>query len=126
MTSGSTGADGTKCFGNLLFGGYYARETVAPNGYKIDSAVSALKTVNASGACPSTGTVVPASFTDTPLSKITISFESKAGSGSTLATISCSNPSVATQNLVQGTPRVLDNLVPDTTTGYTCTVKIDP
>src|SRR5262249_18869011 len=126
VTSGSTGSNGKKCFDNLGFGGYYAKETVAPTGYQIDNAVSALKTISANGSCPSTGTIVPASFTDTPLSKITISFNSLAGVGSTLATISCSNPTVATENLVEGTPKVLNNLVPDTVTGYTCTVKVDP
>jgi len=131
VTSGSTGSDGTKCFDGLLFAGYYARETAAPTGYAIDGAVSALKTINASGACPSTGTVLSASFTNTPLSQIRVTFHSKAGVGVTTATIQCSgNPDLvpaddaAPSNLPDNsTGRLLDDLPPGT---YDCQVVVDP
>jgi hypothetical protein len=131
VTSGSTGSDGTKCFDGLLFGGYYARETAAPAGYAIDGAVSTLKTISAAGTCPSTGTVVAASFTDTPLSQIRVTFHSKAGVGVTTATIQCSGTpdlpggdDTSASNLADNsTGRLLDNLPPGT---YDCQVIVDP
>jgi len=59
--------------------------------------------------------------TDTPLSQITVSFHSKVA-GATTATIQCTGDA-SPQNLPDGSPRTLDDLVPGT---YTCTVVIDP
>jgi hypothetical protein len=79
-------------------------------------------TVDHNATCASGTPNAPAAFTDTPLSKITVSFQSKAGPGVTSATIQCTgdaNPAA----LPESTPKVLDDLVPGT---YTCTVVVDP
>ncbi len=62
------------------------------------------------------------SFSDTPLSKVTVSFESLAPGNPTSATIQCTGEG-SPSPLPEGTPKVLDNLAPGT---YSCTVVVDP
>jgi hypothetical protein len=117
----TTDATGTVCKGDLLFGSYDVTETSAPTGYQIDDTTVHTVSVSTQAACGS-GNEVPLSFSDTPLSKITVSFQSLAGPGVTTATIQCTGEASYT-NLPEGSPKVLDNLVPGT---YTCTVIVDP
>jgi Prealbumin-like fold domain len=116
----TTANGGTICVDHLPFGSYSVQETAAPSGYKIDDTSVQTVTVNTNSTCGD-GNEVKLSFTDTPLSQITVSFHSKV-SGATSATIQCTGDATA-QNLPDGTPRTLDDLVPGT---YTCTVVIDP
>jgi hypothetical protein len=116
-----TDATGTVCKDNLLFGSYDVQETAAPTGYQINDTSVHTVSVDTQAACGS-GNEVPLSFSDTPLSKITVSFQSLAGSGVTTATIECTGDS-GYSNLPESTPKVLNNLVPGT---YSCTVVVDP
>ncbi len=117
----TTDSDGTVCVDGLQFGTYSVMETGAPTGYAIDDATAHDVTVDTNATCSDAHGQATFAATDTPLSQITVSFHSIV-SGVTSATIQCTgdlNP----QNLPDGTPRTLDNLVPGT---YTCTVVIDP
>jgi hypothetical protein len=116
-----TDATGTVCQDKLLFGSYDVKETAAPTGYQINDTTVHTVSVGTQAACGS-GDEVPLSFSDTPLSKITVSFQSLAGSGVTTATIQCTGDS-GYSSLPESTPRVLNNLVPGS---YTCTVVVDP
>jgi uncharacterized surface anchored protein len=116
----TTANGGTICVDHLPFGSYSVQETAAPSGYKIDDTSAHTVTVNTNSTCGD-GNEVKLSFTDTPLSQITVSFHSKVA-GATSATIQCTGDATA-QNLPDGTPRTLDDLVPGT---YTCIVVIDP
>ncbi len=119
----STGSDGTACTDNLSFGSYTVKETAAPSGYQIDNPNAVSVSVDHNASCTSgTPNAPPSDFTDTPLSRITVSFESLAAGDPTSATIQCTGDAVD-QPLPEGTPRTLDNLVPGT---YSCTVVIDP
>ncbi len=118
----TTGADGTACIDQLPFGSYTVTETGAPTGYAIDSSAGVSVSVDHNATCTSGTPNAPAAFTDSPLSRITVSFKSLAGPGVTSATIQCTDD-VSASPLPEGTPRVLDNLAPGT---YTCTVVVDP
>jgi prealbumin domain-containing protein len=119
-TSGATDADGVVCVSGLALGSYTVHEKAAnvPAGYS--AAADQTAAVTASGTCASGS--VPKSFVDTPLSKITVSFESKVAPGATTATIQCTGEGSAA-NLPEGTPKELDDLVPGS---YACTVIVDP
>jgi hypothetical protein len=121
-----TGADGTVCFGDLVLGqSYQVTELATLTGYAIDT-TSKSATPTASATCSNTTNAAPLAFNDTPLSRITVLFESLAGAGVTAATIECTGDSAAAA-LPEGTPpsggKVLDTLIPGT---YTCTVVVDP
>jgi len=123
VTTLTTGADGTACTDGLTFGAYTVTETAAPTGYKIDNPNGVTVTVDHNATCASgTPNTSAGPFTDTPLSKITVSFQSKAGLGVTSATIQCTGEATAAA-LPESTPKVLDDLVPGT---YSCTVIVDP
>ncbi len=117
----TTGDDGTACVDNLRFGDYTVKETDAPTGYKIDDSTAHTVTVDNDATCGS-GNEETISFSDTPLSRITVAFESLAPGDPTSATIQCTGDG-SPSALPEGTPRVLDNLEPGT---YTCTVVVDP
>jgi hypothetical protein len=116
----TTDVNGQACVDNLLFRDYTVTEISAPSGYAIDTA-SKTVTVDHNASCGS-GTPNGVSFTDTPLSEISVSFTSLAGPGKTAATIQCTGEA-SSAPLPEGTPKVLTNLAPDS---YTCTVVIDP
>jgi Prealbumin-like fold domain len=116
----TTANGGTICVDHLPFGTYAVQETAAPNGYKIDDTTAHNVSVSQNSTCGD-GQEATFSATDTPLSQITVSFHSKVA-GATSATIQCTGDASA-QDLPDGTPRTLDDLVPGT---YTCTVVIDP
>jgi len=120
FTTGAGGVSGQICVDHLFFGTYTVQEESAPAGYKIDNPNPVNVTVDHNATCTS-GTPNTVPFTDTPLSIITVSFHSEVA-GATTATIQCTGESSA-QNLPDGTPHTLNDLVPGT---YTCTVVIDP
>jgi Prealbumin-like fold domain len=117
----TTGDDGTACVDHLRFGDYTVTETDAPTGYEIDDPTAQTVTVDNDATCGS-GNEETVSFTDTPLSRITVSFESLAPGNPTSATVQCTGEG-SPSPLPEGTPKVLDDLVPGT---YTCTVVVDP
>jgi hypothetical protein len=125
--TGTTGANGQVCFGGLAFGTYNVVETV-PSGYVADGAVSKPVTVDNEATCagsPFAGETV--SFSNTPLTNITVSVDSQVDGG-TASTISCVNSSGG--SVASGSTgangdgsATTNNLVPGT---YTCTVVVDP
>jgi len=129
-----TNASGVACIDQLAFGNdYTVQETAAPNGYKIDDATIHNVTVDNNATCAdATFGGEALSFTDTPLSKITVTFESLAGLGVTAASIVCADSggtiaavseNGAADPAFDDTNEAFTNLVPGT---YTCTVVVDP
>jgi hypothetical protein len=116
----TTDSNGVACKDQLEFGNYTVTETV-PSGYQADSQNPQTVGVSVNATCGS-GNEATASFHNTPLSSITVSFTSKAGPGVTQATIECTGDSDP-EPLPEGSPRTLDDLVPGT---YTCEVVVDP
>jgi hypothetical protein len=115
----TTDANGVACVDQLPFADYKVKETGAPSGYAIDDTTTHTVTVNNVATCGS-GNEETTSFSDTPLSRITVAFDSLAAGNPTSATIDCGG---GVESLPEGTPKVLDNLPPGT---YTCTVVVDP
>jgi formamidopyrimidine-DNA glycosylase len=120
----TTDANGQACFDGLLFGDYTVHETT-PAGYNGEADKTV--TVNNKAACaddPYVGETV--SFSNTPLSNITVSFESQVPGG-TAATIQCTgltaDPPDETPNVFDDTSETFKDLEPGT---YTCTVVVDP
>ncbi len=117
----TTGSDGTVCVDHLAFGTYSVQETAAPTGYAIDDTTAHDVSVTANSTCGD-GHEAAFAASDTPLSKITVSFQSLAGPGVTTATVQCTGDNSANP-LPEDTPKVLNNLPPGT---YSCTVVVDP
>jgi hypothetical protein len=120
----TTDANGQACFEGLLFGDYTVHE-VTPAGYKGEADKTV--TVNNKASCadnPYVGEAV--SFSNTPLSNITVSFESQVPGG-TAATIDCTGltatPPDETPNAFNDLSETFKDLEPGT---YTCTVVVDP
>lgn len=120
----NTDSNGKACFDGLAFGNYTVTETT-PTGYKAQP--SQTITVDNKASCTDNPYVgETASFVNTPLSNITVSFSSQV-TGGTQAKISCTGltatPADATPNDWDDTSEAYLNLDPGT---YTCTVVIDP
>ena len=125
----ATDADGEACFDGLNFGSYNVTETL-PGGYISRwSTVTKSVTVDNNATCTTTRTAArPASFSNTPLTDITVSVNSQVDGG-TASTINCvCNSSAAT--VASGSTGANgdgsatgNNLPPDT---YTCTIVVDP
>jgi uncharacterized surface anchored protein len=115
---GTSNADGEVCVGDLTIGDTYTvTETAAPAGYDIDTA-SQQVTITATAACGS-GDEDPVTFTDTPLTDVTVTVTSQ-DPGATHSTITCDfgtdGPSDPAQVAATG-------LAPGV---YDCTIDIDP
>jgi hypothetical protein len=122
--TGTTDANGQACFDGLLFGSYTVHETV-PSGYKGEADKTV--TVDNRASCADASYVGESvTFHNTPLSNVTVSFESQV-SGGTASQISCTGltatPADGTPNAFDDTSETFKNLEPGT---YTCTVVIDP
>ncbi len=124
-----TNANGTACVGNLVLssfvGNYTVTETV-PTGYHADGALAKTVAVVSEATCGS-GPKAGVSFSNTPLTNMTVSVNSQVDGG-TASTIECVDSTNAT--VTSGTTGANgdgsatgSNLEPDT---YTCTVVIDP
>ncbi len=124
--SKTTGSNGTACFDGLGLGtAYTVTETAAPAGYAIDTTSKSV-TPSAPASCTS-GTPNGVTFTDTPLTDLSVSATSEV-LGVTNSTISCvnsSNADVGNSPQGPGDPVTVtaNGLKPGT---YTCTVTIDP
>jgi hypothetical protein len=118
-----TDANGQACFDGLAFGSHNVVETV-PAGYVADGPTTKSVTVDNNATCtdsPYVGEEV--SFSNTPLTDLTVSINSQIDGG-TASTVSCTNggPSGSTEANGDGT-FTTTNLPPNT---YVCTVVIDP
>ncbi len=119
-----TDAAGHACFDGLLFGDYTVHE-VTPAGYhgEADKTVVVDNKASCSDASYVGETVT---FHNTPLSNITVSFESQV-SGGTASQIACTGltatPPDGTPGAFDDTSETFKDLEPGT---YTCTVVIDP
>jgi hypothetical protein len=121
-----TDSNGVACFDNLPFGTYTVHETV-PSGYSVDANDKQVTVDNSATCADATYVGETSSFTNTPLTDITVSVNSQVDGG-TSSTITCTNSSNGTvasgstgangDGSATGT-----NLPPDT---YTCTVVVDP
>lgn len=126
-STGATNSSGQVCFDGLAFGTYSVVETV-PSGYVADGTTSKSVTVDNEASC-SDATFIgeTVSFSNTPLTNITVSVDSQVDGG-TASTISCVNSS-STEIASGSTGTTGDgsatasNLLPGT---YTCTVVVDP
>jgi len=120
----TTDANGQACFDGLAFANYTVHETVPASYNGEDDKTIA---VNNKASCtdnPYNGETV--SFHNTPLSNITVSFESQV-QGGTASTIACTGltatPPDGTPNAFDDTSEKFQDLEPGT---YTCTVVVDP
>src|SRR5215471_16502358 len=123
--SGTTGADGTFCVGNLVQGSYTWTETQAPGGFAIDTA-SQGAVLSAGSTCANTTNIT--TFSDAPLTDITATARSEATVGGSQTTITCKDSLGANVgNSPQGPAGqdtvTANGLKPGT---YTCTLVIDP
>ena len=130
------GGAGLICIDNvvkLASGSFSVTETNSNNAAykKDDDSVSV--TVSSASTCAGRGTSATpdALFENIPLSKITVTFESLAGSGVTKAKIACppeaADPTAdATPNAFDDTSESFTDLVPTSPATYNCTVEIDP
>jgi hypothetical protein len=119
--TGVTDANGQLCFGGLAFGTYTVTETL-PSGYAADGPLSQQVTVDNNATCsdsPYGGESV--SFSNTPLTNLTVSVDSQVDGG-TASTIDCVVVSGSTGPNGDGSVTAID-LQPGT---YTCTIVIDP
>jgi Prealbumin-like fold domain len=136
----TTGDDGTVCKDNLGFNDYYVHEKTAPSGYAIDNGDGILVTVNNNAKC-SDATFIgeTITFTDTPLTDLTVHVASEA-TGGTQSNVSCvTGTDPATGTAIGNSPQPASGnadpvtLTADPTHGaaltpgtYTCTIVIDP
>ncbi|HEY5952366.1 MAG TPA: SpaA isopeptide-forming pilin-related protein [Kofleriaceae bacterium] len=111
---GTSDASGHVCVTGLTIGTTYTvTETQAPPGYSIDTGPKSVTVTTYSEDC--SGAPAQVSFTDSPLSNISCSFDSS--SGLTAATIQCTGETESTSFLTHD----LTGLVPGT---YSCTFVI--
>jgi uncharacterized surface anchored protein len=126
--SKTTDANGQACFDGLAIGtAYTVTETAAPSGYAIDTTSKSV-TPTSSANCSGVGTPTGVSFTDSPLTDLTVKAQAELA-GASKSTITCVKTGTSTGigNSPQGPsdPAEVDanGLKPGS---YTCTVVIDP
>jgi hypothetical protein len=124
-----TGTDGKTCFAGVALGSHDVTETV-PAGYQADGATTKSVNVQSVGTCASGATAV--SFSNSPLTNVTISVNSQADGG-TDTNVNCSNDSLDFDTQGPTTPTAVnDGDGSATATGIagsstiTCTITIDP
>jgi Prealbumin-like fold domain len=118
-----TDANGQACFDGLAFGSYDVVETV-PAGYVADGPTTKSVTVDNNATCTDSSYVgEEVSFSNTPLTDITVTINSQVDGG-TASSVSCTNggPSGTTGPNGDGT-FTTTGLLPNT---YVCTVVVDP
>jgi hypothetical protein len=121
-----TGAGGQACLDGLvvssLVGGYTVTETV-PDGYVADGLTAKPVSVTAAGSCtdPPDDDEATVSFSNTPLTDLTVSVDSQVDGG-TASTIDCGDGPVGTDPDGDGS-LTLEDLQPQT---VICTIVIDP
>jgi hypothetical protein len=124
----TTDANGEACLAGLLYGEYTVTETV-PESYVSDDEDQDV-TVSAEATCEA-GTPAGVTFTNTPLTNITVSVDSQVDGG-TASTISCVNAddelvdSGSTGEDGDGSVTVEDLLPTDPAATLICTITVDP
>jgi Prealbumin-like fold domain len=125
-TTLTTGSDGTACVDNLAFGTYSVTETAAPGGYAIDDPNPESVSVSQSSTCGD-GNEATKSFTDTPLTDLSVTATSEApgGTQSQITCVDSSNANIGNspQGFAESVNVSANGLRPGT---YTCTVVVDP
>ncbi|MET9852577.1 prealbumin-like fold domain-containing protein [Streptomyces sp. NPDC006450] len=130
----TTDSHGQACFDGLLFGDYLVTETVPANYKSVSNDADNTLTVNNAASCPAPNGPINGfageriTFTNTPLSRITVSFESQVTNpDATAAKISCTGQTAddedGTPDAFDDTSETFSDLEPGT---YTCTVVVDP
>jgi hypothetical protein len=116
-----TDANGQACFDDLSLGSHNVVETL-PAGYSADGPLSKAVDVDNAATCAGGGGE-SVSFSNTPLTNISITVNSQVDGG-TASTITCDNggPNGSTDANGDGTASATD-LRPNT---YTCTIVVDP
>jgi hypothetical protein len=123
-TTGVTDANGEVCYDNLALGSHDVTETV-PSGYQADGLTTKSVNVDNAASCsddPYGGETV--SFSNSPLTDVTISVDSKADGG-TASTVDCSNDSLDFSTGANGDGSKTSDTVAGSST-ITCTITIDP
>jgi len=121
-----TDANGEACLDGLVLstltgvGDYTVTETV-PTGYAVVSTNPQTVSVTAKGTC-SSGTQATVSFSNMPLTDITVSVDSKVDGG-TASTINCGSEGSGSTGANGDGSLTLSNLQPGT---YSCTIVVDP
>jgi hypothetical protein len=123
-----TNSNGVACVDNLvvssLVGGYTVTETV-PSGYVADGPTSKSVSVTAEATCAGGGGD-PVSFSNTPLTNVTVSVDSQVVGG-TDSTITCDGSSTSTNDTTGDGSLTVSDLQPTApAVTLTCTITVDP
>jgi uncharacterized surface anchored protein len=118
--TGVTDANGEACFDGLAQGTYTVTETV-PAGYNVDANPKEVVVNNAATCADATYVGETVSFSNTPLTNITVTVDSQVDGG-TSSTIDCDGVTGSTDANGDGTLS-REDLEPGT---YTCVVVVDP
>jgi hypothetical protein len=123
IAAAPTDADGITCVDGLVLGSYTVTEDL-PAGYAIEGGeASKVVEVTAEASCPAGAFASTVSFSNIPLTTITISVDSIVPGG-TASTISCTGfPTVATAAGTGDGTATLSAVQPG---AYTCTLLVDP
>ena len=121
----TTDGTGTICITKLVPGTYTVTETGAPPGYDIDTTSQNVTVDNTSTCANKTVT-----FTDTPLTDISVNSHAQAA-GATTSTIHCTGTSDDTKTVLDQNSGAASDPANLSATGlhpgtYTCTIVIDP
>ena len=131
FTSATTG---TVCVDRLQLGTYTVQETTVPTGYAPDPATNNTKSVTVDNAASCGGTSFggeSVTFTNTPLTNVTVSVDSQVNGG-TASTISCvdanGNAAGNATTGANGDGSLTRNNLPPTAPNATlvCTITVDP
>jgi hypothetical protein len=127
----TTNADGEACLDGLVlssFVGDYTVDETVPSGYHAEGATSKTVAVTDEATCQA-GPKAGVSFSNTPLTNITVSVDSQVDGG-TASTIQCVDEAVPPNTVGSGSTgangdgsAAANDLEPGT---YTCTVVVDP
>jgi hypothetical protein len=119
----ATDANGEACFDGLTFGSHDVTETV-PSGYAADGPLTQSVLVDTNASCDDATYIgETASFSNTPLTDVTISVNSQADGG-TASTVDCSNNGLDFNTGANGDgSATVTGQSPQT---ITCTIVIDP
>lgn len=128
-----TGSDGKACVDGLALGDYYVTETAAPSGYAKDDTSTSKVTVNNSAKCgDATYGGEAKTYTDTPLTDVTVHAESQVAGG-TASQITCTDAQPTPAGIGNSPQPATGFADPVTVTAnglkpgiYTCTINIDP
>ena len=126
-----TDSSGVACVDGLLlssFAGDYTVTETVPVGYAADGATAKTVTVTSEATCAGGGGA-PVSFSNTPLTDVTVSVDSQVDGG-TASTIECVDDAAPPNSVASGSTAAngdgsatASDLQPGT---YTCTIVIDP